>query len=54
MAVDFASALHKRLTKYQAQLTDSALNDNQRTALVELIACLAEFLVNWKKPPVVD
>jgi len=49
MAVDFASALHKRLTRYQAQLTTGA-TDEQVTALVELVGCLATFLANWRKP----
>jgi hypothetical protein len=50
MAVDFANALHSRLTKYQETLIIGATSD-QIDALIELIACLATFLANWRKPP---
>lgn len=50
MAVDFANALHARLTKYQETLVLGATAD-QIDALVELIACLATFLSRWRKPP---
>jgi hypothetical protein len=50
MAVDFASALHKRLTRYQTTLSQDKTTD-QLTALAELIACLATFLAKWHKPP---
>jgi len=52
MAVDLAGGLHKRLTRYQATLTESAITPAQQSALIELISCLATFLANWHKPPV--
>lgn len=52
MAVNLAGGLHKRLTRYQATLTESALAPGQLAALTELITCLANFLANWHKPPV--
>lgn len=48
MAVDGANWLHKRLTRYQTTLTAGA-SPGQVTALVALIACLADFLNNWHK-----
>lgn len=51
MAVSFADTLHKRLTKYQTQLSASKTGE-QLTALAELIQCLAQFLAKWPKPPV--
>jgi len=50
MAVDLANGLHKRLTKYQETLVVGA-TETQIDALIELIACLAQFLSNWRKPP---
>jgi hypothetical protein len=50
MAVTLATGLHKRLTRYQAQLQDQATTPEQTSALLDLIACLAEFLANWNKP----
>lgn len=51
MAVRLANGLHKRLTRYQTTISAQAVNDNQRTALVELISCLANFLSKWTLPP---
>lgn len=51
MAVSLAGGLHKRLTRYQAQLVNEKSSD-QVTALAELISCLANFLAKWPKPPV--
>jgi hypothetical protein len=51
MAVSFADALHKRLTRYHTQLSADKTGE-QLTALAELISCLANFLVKWPKPPV--
>lgn len=51
MAVAFAEALHKRLSRYQTQLSNGKTSD-QLTALAELISCLANFLQKWPKPPV--
>jgi predicted house-cleaning noncanonical NTP pyrophosphatase (MazG superfamily) len=51
MAVDFASALHKRLTRYQTTLSKDKTTE-QLAALAELIACLATFLSKWHKPPI--
>ena len=48
-AIDAAQFLHKYLTRYQATLSLD-VTDAQANALVELIACLAAFLVNWHKP----
>lgn len=50
MAVSWAEGLHKRLTKYQATLAADKTSE-QLTALAELIACLAQFLQKWHKPP---
>jgi hypothetical protein len=50
MAVSFGEKLHKRLTRYQTQLSVDKTTD-QLTALAELIACLADFLAKWPKPP---
>jgi hypothetical protein len=50
MAVDWASSTHKRLTRYQAQLS-AGLSTEQIAALTELIACLATFLSKVTKPP---
>lgn len=50
MAVDLAQGLHKRLTRYQATLSQGKTSD-QLVALAELIACLATFLNKWPKPP---
>ncbi len=52
MAVSLAGGLHKRLTRYQATLTEQSLSEPQTAALVALIACLADFLVNWHKPQI--
>lgn len=49
-AVTVASLAHKYLTRYQPTLTASA-TPTQVAALTELIACLANFLNNWFKPP---
>jgi len=51
MAVSFADALHKRLTRYQTQLSADKTSD-QLLALADLIACLAAFLHKWPKPPI--
>jgi len=51
MAVSYADAIHKRLTRYQTQLSVDKTTD-QLTALSDLIACLAAFLHKWPKPPV--
>ena len=51
MAVSFADALHKRLTRYETQLQNGKTSE-QLTALAELISCLAAFLLKWPKPPV--
>lgn len=50
MAVRFADATHKRLTKYQATLSKDRTS-GQITALINLIACLGEFLIAWPKKP---
>lgn len=50
MAVQLGQGLHKRLTRYQTQLSADKTAE-QLTALVELIACLAAFLQKWPKPP---
>lgn len=50
-AVDVASATHKYLSRWQSKLTVGA-TAGQVAALTELIACLANFLNNWFKPPV--
>ena len=50
MAVTLANGLHARLTKYQETLVIGATS-TQIDALVALIACLATFLSNWRKPP---
>lgn len=50
MAVNLADGLHKRLTRYQEQLTVSATTPEKLDALVDLIACLATFLARWRKP----
>jgi len=52
MAVNLAGGLHKRLTRYQTTLGAQATTPQQTAALVALIACLAEFLANWHKPPI--
>lgn len=52
MAVNWANGLHKRLTRYQATLTENSLSPDQTAALVDLIACLATFLTKWHKPPI--
>jgi len=52
MAVNLAGGLHRRLTRYQSTLSEQALNETQLSALTELIACLAQFLANWHKPPI--
>lgn len=52
-AVDFASALNKYLTRWQANLTIGATTD-QIAALVDLLACLANFLQRWRKPTPVN
>lgn len=49
-AVDYAALMHKYLTRYQPKLTAGA-SAGQVTALVNLIACIAEFLNEWHKPP---
>ena len=48
-AIDAAQFLHKYLTRYQARLS-ADITESQANALVELITCLAAFLVNWHKP----
>jgi hypothetical protein len=48
-AVDIATAAHKYLTRWQAGLVLGA-TANQITALANLVACLAEFLAEWRKP----
>jgi len=50
MAVMWGEALHRRLTRYQSQLSAGKTTD-QLTALAELIACLATFLQKWTKEP---
>lgn len=50
MAVSLAGGLHKRLTRYQVTL-EKGKTSEQLTALAELIACLAQFLQRWPKPP---
>lgn len=47
-AVTAADKAHKYLTRYQATLQASA-TPGQVTALINLIACLAEFLSTWHK-----
>lgn len=49
-AVDVANKIHAYLTRYQETLVVGA-TDEQIDALVALIACLATFLANWRKPP---
>jgi hypothetical protein len=49
-AVDIANKLHSYLTRYQETLTLDK-TATQIDALIELIACLAAFLQNWRKPP---
>lgn len=49
-AVDIASGAHKYLTRYQTKLANGRTTD-QIAALTELIACLANFLTKWIKPP---
>lgn len=48
MAVRFADATHKRLTRYQAKLS-AGRTAGQITALINLITCLGEFLIAWPK-----
>lgn len=52
MAVDWAGGLHRRLTRYQTTLAAQALTPAKLAALTNLIACLAEFLSEWRKPEV--
>lgn len=49
-AVNIATSAHKYLSRYQTTLTSGA-TPTQITAMTELIACLAQFLANWHKPP---
>ncbi len=49
-AVVVADRSYRYLTRYQQQLSKSATAD-QMVALTELIACLANFLTKWFKPP---
>lgn len=49
MAVTVAEHTYRYLTRYQSKLTAGATGD-QITALVELIACLSQFLNKWFKP----
>lgn len=50
-AVVVAERGHRYLTRYQAKLVVGASTD-QIAALSELIACLANFLSKWFKPPI--
>lgn len=49
-ATILAEGLHKYLTRWQAKIELSSTGD-QLTALAELIACLANFINKWPKPP---
>lgn len=49
-AVDIANKMHSYLTRYQETLVQDKTTV-QIDALIALIACLAEFLQNWRKPP---
>lgn len=46
-----ASVTHRYLTRWQAKL-EVGKTSEQLTALAELIACLANFIAKWPKPPV--
>jgi len=48
-AVDVANATHRYLTRWQAALSLGATS-GQITALANLVACLATFLQEWRKP----
>lgn len=50
-AVAFANVTHRYLTRYQAKLSQDKTT-NQINALLGLITCLANFLVEWPKTPV--
>jgi hypothetical protein len=50
-AVDAATFAHKYLSRWQSVMLVGATS-GQVTALANLITCLAQFLVDWKKPPV--
>lgn len=49
-AVTVAHTAYLYLTRNQAKLNLS-INSGQATALTNLILCLAQFLVEWPKPP---
>lgn len=49
-AVTVANTAYLYLTRNQAKL-NLTINPAQATALVNLISCLATFLVEWPKPP---
>lgn len=49
MANWWANQLHKRLTKYQENLAEDATTE-QVEALIDLITCLATFILRWPKP----
>lgn len=49
--VDIATKAHKYLTRWQHVMLIGATS-GQVTALAGLITCLAQFLVDWHKPPV--
>jgi len=49
-AVNIANKMHTYLTRYQETLVQDKTTI-QIDALIELIACLAQFLANWRKPP---
>lgn len=50
-AVRTADIAHKYLTRYQARLS-AGKTAGQITALLNLINCLGQFLIDWPKEPV--
>lgn len=51
--VTVARAAQKYLTRWQAKMVQGA-SPAQITALTNLIACLAQFLVDWHKAPPIN
>jgi len=50
-AVNEAQAMSRYFGRWAAKMQVGA-TDAQKTALANLIACIAQFLVEWHKPPI--